>query len=81
MQKKRDLSYFPPNPYKVPQRRAALSWQQQRMIHESWTTRPAWRINLRAWFARRRAAWFPAPPKRTAAPVSNTPIQQELWPS
>ena len=54
MQGKTDLSYFPENPYKYARSHIPLSPGERRMVRKTWTTAPAWWIQLRRVFLRRK---------------------------
>ena len=72
MQKRTDLSYFPPNPYRSARAPLPLTQADRELQRRTWTTRPRWRIHLCNWFKRN----WPAPPP--AAPQTPPPPPQQL---
>jgi hypothetical protein len=72
MQGKTDLSYFPENPYRYARSHMPLSPGERRMVRKTWTTAPAWWIQLRRVFLRCKprpeppfalTPWEPPPPR------------------
>lgn len=67
MQGKTDLSYFPENPYRYARSHLPLSPGERRMVRKTWTTAPAWWIQLRRVFLRRKP--------RPEPPIALTPYE------